>query len=141
MPTEFVGVRVEGLNKLVRQLRVAGADMNDLKATNKRVADIVLPAALALTPVDAEDGGQLKATGRSAGTAREAIIRFGYKSVPYAGVVHYGTPEGFKYTSGRPHPQAAQGWVAQAASDTEPVWVEMYWQALMDAIDSVGGTY
>lgn len=141
MPTEFVGVRVEGLNKLVRQLRNAGADMEDLKAVNKKVANIVLPVALALTPVDDKDGGQLKATGRAAGTAREAIIRFGYKRVPYAGVVHYGTPEGFTYSDGRRHDQKAQGWVAEAASQTEPQWVEEYWQAVMDAIESVGGTY
>lgn len=138
MATEFVGVRVEGLNRLVRTLRQAGADMQDLKDTNKKVADIVLPYALTLTP---SDEGKLKGTGRTAGTPREAIIRFGYKSVPYAGVTHYGTPAGYADTTGKSRTQDAQPWLAQAAADTEPQWVEMYWAALMKTVDSVSGNY
>lgn len=135
MASEFIGVRVEGLNSLVRTMRRAGADMQDLKDTNKKVADMVLPYALALTPVDDVDGGQLKATGRSAGTAKEAIIRFGYKAVPYAGVTHYG------YPTGGAKQQAANPWLSEAAKETEPVWVEMYWDAVMRTINSVAKDY
>jgi hypothetical protein len=135
MATEFIGVRVEGLNRFVRTMRAAGADMQDLKETNKAVADYVLPYALALTPIDDYDGGDLLATGRSAGTPREAIIRFGKKSVPYAGVTHFGYP-----TGGAKH-QAANPWLAEAAHTTEPVWVEMYWAAVERTIDSVAGNY
>lgn len=136
MATDFVGVRVTNLNRLVRTLRQAGVDMQDLKDTNKRVAGIVLPVALALTPTESST---LKGTGRTAGTAREAIIRFGYKRVPYAGVTHYGTPAGYKDSSGKPHRQAANPWLATAAAQTEPVWVELYWAALMSAVESVKG--
>lgn len=138
MPSEFVGVRVTNLNKLVRNLRQAGADMQELKDVNKRVADIVLPVALAKTPTD---GGKLKGTGRTAGTAREAIIRFGFKATPYAGVTHYGTPAGYRDSKGRDKDQSAQPWLADAASETERVWVELYWTALMRVVDSVAGTY
>lgn len=136
MATEFVGVRVEGLNRLVRTLRLAGADMQDLKDTNRKVADIVLPAALALTP---KDGGALKGTGRAAGTAREAIIRFGYARVPYAGVTHYGIPSGYTDKRGNTRSQDPQPWLAEAAHSTEPIWVETYWSALMRTVDSVAG--
>lgn len=138
MATEFVGVRVEGLNRLVRSLKQAGADMQDLKETNKKVADIVLPYALTLTPMSS---GALLSTGRTAGTPREAIIRFGYKSVPYAGVTHYGTPAGYATTKGRAHSQSAQPWLAEAAHLTEPQWIETYWAALIKTVDSVSGNY
>jgi hypothetical protein len=135
MAQEFIGVRVEGLNRFVRTMRQAGADMTDLKETNKAVADFVLPYALALTPIDDIDGGDLLATGRSSGTPREAIIRFGNKSVPYAGVTHYGYP-----SSGAKH-QAANPWLAEAAKLTEPQWVEMYWAAVERTINSVAKDY
>lgn len=135
MATEFIGVRVEGLNKFVRTMRQAGADMNDLKQANKQVADFVLPYALALTPIDQIDGGDLLHTGRASGTAREAIIRFGNKAVPYAGVVHYG------YPSGGAKQQAAQPWLAEAASATESQWIEIYWEAVQRTIDSVAKDY
>ncbi|UVJ37984.1 hypothetical protein [Arthrobacter sp. CJ23] len=115
--------------------------MQDLKAANKRAAEIVLAAALPLTPVDSTDGGQLKNTGRASGTPREAIIRFGYKAVPYAGVTHYGTPSGYQDSIGRPHVQDEQPWLSQAAKDTEPEWVELYWAALMKTVDSVAHIY
>jgi hypothetical protein len=134
MPSEFVGVRVTNLNALVRNLRKAGADMQELKDVNKRVADIVLPVALALTPTD---GGKLKGTGRTAGTAREAIIRFGFARVPYAGVTHYGTPAGYVDAKGRAKHQEPQPWLAEAAASTEPQWIELYWTALMRTVESV----
>jgi hypothetical protein len=135
MAREFIGVRVENQNSFVRTMRKAGADMTDLKETNKAVANLVLPYALALTPVDNYDGGDLLATGRAAGTVREAIIRFGKKSVPYAGVTHYGYPSG-----GAKH-QAANPWLAEAAKATEPQWVELYWAAVERTIDSVAKNY
>lgn len=136
MATEFVGVRVTNLNRLVRTLRQAGVDMTELKETNKRAADIVLPVALALTPTDSSN---LKSTGRTSGTPREAIIRFGYKRVPYAGVTHYGTPAGYVNSAGKRHQQSPNPWLAEAAKRTEPQWVEAYWEALMRAVDSVKG--
>lgn len=141
MATEFIGVRVEGLNRLVRTLKQAGADMTDLKASNRAAAEMVLAAALPLTPVDDTDGGQLKATGRASGTPREAIIRFGYKAVPYAGVTHYGTPASYSDSKGRPRVQSEQPWLAEAAKQTEPQWVELYWAALMKTVDSVAQNY
>lgn len=135
MATEFIGVRVEGLNRFVRTMRQAGADMQDLKDANKQVADFVLPYALALTPIDDIDGGDLLHTGRSSGTAREAIIRFGKKSVPYAGVTHYGYPAGGAKT------QAAHPWLAEAAHATESQWIEIYWAAVERTIASVAKNY
>lgn len=131
MATEFIGVRVEGLNRFVRTMRQAGADMEDLKEANRKVADFVLPYALALTPIDDIDGGDLLHTGRSSGTAREAIIRFGNKSVPYAGVTHYG------YPSGGAKSQSPNPWLAEAASATESQWIEIYWDAVQRTLDSV----
>lgn len=135
MATEFVGVRVEGLNRFVRTMLQAGADMQDLKEANKQVAEFVLPYALALTPINDIDGGDLLHTGRASGTPREAIIRFGNKSVPYAGVTHYG------YPSSGAKKQAAHPWLAEAASATESQWIEIYWAAVERTIDSVAGSY
>jgi hypothetical protein len=120
-------------------MKAAGADMDNLKKLNEQALNVVLPVAKSLTPVDDENGGELKASVRGSATKTAATIRAGYKKLPYAGVIHYGWPTGKTDILGRPKRLNAQPWLAEAAKQTEPQWVDNYFDGLMEVINSVQG--
>lgn len=125
---EFIGVKVEGAKRLRKTMKAAGADMKDLSRLNKEAANIVLPVAKALAPVGDPKGGSIRNTIRAGATQKAGIIRAGNAKMPYAGMLHYGTPGGFTDVLGRPNALKPQPWVAMAAKQTEPVWVDNYFQ-------------
>lgn len=88
-----VGVHVDGLNELRRELRrVKSSELDDeMKAIHAELAAEVVDKAEPNVPVRS---GALKASLRAAGTVRDAIGRVGKASVPYAAAVHwkYGPP-------------------------------------------------
>lgn len=85
-------VRVEGLNKLIRTLKKAGADdlLAELKLANQEAARDVENTARPEVPVRT---GRLVGSLRSSGTQRAGIVRIGKASVPYAGPIHFGWPK------------------------------------------------
>lgn len=88
-------IRVEGLAKLDRELKAAGDAVSDgarseLKAIHKDAANDIKDAAAARVPVRT---GRLRASIRAAATARAGTVRAGFKSVPYAGPIHFGWPK------------------------------------------------
>ncbi|UVK60162.1 hypothetical protein SEA_SERIALPHILLER_9 [Arthrobacter phage SerialPhiller] len=117
---------VVGGAKLRTTLRKAGADLKQLAAVNREVANIVLPAAKATAP---RRSGKLGATVRAGATQKAAIIRAGGPGVPYAPFVHYWRLDGF----------TPQPWVSLAAQQTEPIWLARYHAGIERIIDQVTG--
>lgn len=117
---------VVGGAKLRTTLRKAGADMKQLAAVNREVANIVLPVAKATAP---RSSGKLGATVRAGATQKAAIIRVGGAGVPYGPVVHFWHLGNFK----------PQPWVSLAAQQTEPIWVARYHAGIERIINQVTG--
>jgi hypothetical protein len=117
---------VVGGAKLRSTLRKAGADMKELAAVNRDVANIVLPVAKATAP---SSTGRLGSTLRAGATQKSAIIRVGNGKAPYGPVVHYWHKGNF----------TPQPWVSLAAQATEPVWLARYHAGIEKIIDQVTG--
>lgn len=127
---ELIGVKVEGLPRLRRTLKQAGVDMKDLTKLNREAANTVLPVARALAPVGDPKNGHIRSTIRTGATQKAGIIRAGNKKLPYGGVVHFGwAKRGIE----------AKPWIAIAAKQTEPRWVQNYFDGLMKVVNSIEG--
>lgn len=120
-------IEVKGSAQLARSLRKAGADAKDLKAVNRKAADLVVPAAQSQVPVRS---GRLAKTIRAGATQKAGVIRAGRASVPYAGPIHWGWP-GHHI---KPHP-----YLADAAKATGPAWVNLYETEIKRIIEQVQG--
>ena len=83
-----VGVKVEGAANLKRTLLAAGLSLEDLKATNQRVEERLVPLMVAAAPRGKT--GNLIRSIRGSGTKDAAISRSGSKAVPYARPIHWG---------------------------------------------------
>lgn len=136
---EFVGVRVEGGARLRRTMKAAGADMKDMTRLNKEAANIVVPVAKALAPIGSPENGHIASTIRAGATTKAGVIRAGNKAKPYAGMIHFGTERGFTDAKGRTRAIQAQPWIAIAAKQTEPQWVDNYFEGLLKVLDSITG--
>lgn len=85
-----IRLKVEGWRETLRALEAAGASASDMRDLMHELGSIVVQDAKRRTP-----RGQ---TGKLAGTLRagrgktKAVVRAGSKAVPYAGIIHYGTP-------------------------------------------------
>jgi hypothetical protein len=120
-------LQVEGARQLRASLKRAGLDVQDLKAAHRAVADMVARESRASAP---HRTGRLAASVRGAGTQREAIVRAGRKTVPYAGPIHWGWPS---------RHIAAQPWLYETAQRTEHTWAGTYLDALEHIIDRIEG--
>lgn len=120
-------IRIEGLNRLRRTVKKAGADMTILKGLNKDAARVVERAAIPSTP---RRSGRLVSSIRSTGTQKAGTVKAGRKSIPYGGVVHWGWPS---------RNIKAQPWLVDAAKRTEPAWIETYLEGINDILDNVEG--
>lgn len=126
--SDFVGIRLEGGARLRRTLRQAGLDMKDLSAVNKRAANIVAAKARQDVPYGPDKNGHLRSTIRTSATQRAGTVRVGDKKRPYAAPDHWGWyARGIK----------GNAWLSRTAQDTEPQWVQEYWQGLMNVLDSI----
>ena len=104
-------VRILGLDRLVRTLRKAGADLDDMKTANRKAGEIVADAARARAP---RRSGKLAGSIRPARQAKRARVSGGGARLPYAGPIHWGWPS---------RGIAAQPFISEAATDTEPQWL------------------
>lgn len=83
-------VLVEGVNEVIKKLRAADADLNVMSDLMHSLGLIVI--ANAQVP---RDSGELAGTLRAGRGKTKAVVRAGYaKRAAYAGVIHYGTPDG-----------------------------------------------
>lgn len=120
-------------------MKAAGADMKDLTRLNKEAANIVVPVAKVLAPVGSPENGHIASTIRAGATRKAGIVRAGSKKLPYAGMIHFGTERGYTDSKGRTKAIQAQPWIAIAAKQTEPVWVDNYFDGLLKVLDSIKG--
>lgn len=81
-------IKVEGLNKLTRQMKQLGDDVTSaVKELNGELAADVADTARRKVP---RRSGALAGSIRSSGQARTGVVRAGSRGVPYAGVIHFG---------------------------------------------------
>ena len=81
-------IRVEGLNKLTRQLKTLEGDVSSaVKELNAELAEDVAQTARQKVP---RRSGALAGSIRSSGQARTGVVRAGSRGVPYAGPIHFG---------------------------------------------------
>lgn len=89
-------VQITGLNKVLKALRDAGDDLEDMRDLNHRLGQIVINNASV-----PKDSGEVAGTLRAGRGRTKAVVRAGYKSRgSYAGVLHYGDP----HRGHAPHP-------------------------------------
>lgn len=82
------GIQVVGLRETVRTLEKMGVEVADLKASFKRIGNLVADEAKSLAP---RLSGKLASTVKPSNTKNKSVVRAG-GSLPYAGVIHYGWP-------------------------------------------------
>lgn len=121
------GVRVEGLDNLVRTLKRAGVDISELKDAHARAGEIVAGEAAAIAP---RRSGALAGTIRAARQVRRAQVVAGRASVPYAAPIHWGWPA---------RNIVAQPFLSDAAQSTETRWVDQYRKDVETALSNVRG--
>lgn len=122
-------VEVKGAKELRKQLKAAGDDLADLKATHKKVAQIVEFDALQLAPVVT---GGLVGSIRASGTQTAAIVRAGRNTIPYAGPIHWGWPA---------RNITAQPFLVDAQEAKYEDWMGEYTQMVDKALDKIAGDY
>ncbi len=107
-------VRVDGLRELARKLREVDDGTADLKAANKRAADVVADDA----PRRARrKSGRMARSVRAAGQQTGAVVRAGYASLPHVPVQHYGWPA---------HGISPNPFLNDAAAAQQPKVIEIY---------------
>lgn len=80
-------IKVSGLNKLVRDLKVIGVPAKEIAQAGTEAGEIVAAEARTLVPVKT---GALKSTIRVAKQQRRIVVRAGNARVPYANPIHWG---------------------------------------------------
>ena len=80
-------IKVDGAKELQAALRKIEGGTKDLKAAHLAASEIVSVEGSRRAP---KLTGRLAATVRAAGQARQGVVRAGFASVPYAGVIHFG---------------------------------------------------
>lgn len=128
----YTGLRLEGGRQLRRTMKQAGDDMQDMKAIHRDAAGIVQGRASSWAP---RVTGRLAGTLRTGATKTAAIVRGGNNrktaaGVPYAGPIHWG----WRARNITPNP-----FLSYSAQATEPTWVNLYFDAVNDAIDQIKG--
>jgi carbon monoxide dehydrogenase subunit G len=121
-----VSVRVEGLNKLTRDLVKLGADVEDLKDGMAAIADEGAKLASSLAP---KRKGSLAGTVRGNRAKAKAVVTAGRARVKYAGPINYGWPA---------RNIKASHFMQKADERLQPRAVELLQQAVEDAIHKAG---
>ncbi len=117
-------IQIEGLRELRRALRAYGDEATDgLRAAHKDAAEVVERRADSLAPVRS---GTLQGTLRSSGTLTAGRVRLGYARVPYAGPIHFGTPN----TRGRPANIRPNPFLYDALDDRRQQVIDVFFDRL-----------
>lgn len=108
-------VRAHGVTRLTATLGEASIQVEDLKKINREVAGVAAAETVVRAP---KRTGRLARSVRTGATKKAGVVRVGTNvKVPYANPVHWGWPA---------HNIRPQPFAAQAAKDTEPVWLRIY---------------
>jgi len=84
-----VGLKVEGLNRAVRDLRSLGLEIDDLKNAFSRIAQVGAGVMVRYVPARS---GRLRGDVRGNRAKSKAVVAVGRASVPYAGPIQWGWP-------------------------------------------------
>jgi hypothetical protein len=114
-------VQVEGAKELRAALRRMGDDLEDLKATHKAAAELVVRRGKDIVP---HLTGALGGTIRPGATKTRGYVAAGRKAVPYAGPIHFGWPA---------HNISPQPFLYDALDDRRDAVVELY-EARIEAL-------
>lgn len=90
--SKAVSVDVTQVRKNIRKMSDAVSKdeaKSELKAIHLAGAEVVKSDALSRVPVRS---GRLQRSVRAAGQVKFGVVRAGFKSVPYAGPIHFGWP-------------------------------------------------
>ena len=82
-------VKVTGAREFRDAMRRMGGDLKDLTAIHKRAAEDVAAGGRTRAPYDT---GMLAGTITARATTTKGYVLAGGRTVPYAGVIHYGWP-------------------------------------------------
>lgn len=85
-----MAVRVEGLNRAVRDLQRAGVEIADIKDVFAEIASEAATIAARYAPVRS---GALARSVRGNKAKNKAVVLAGRARVPYAGAINYGWPK------------------------------------------------
>lgn len=122
---------VDDLGRLQRTMRRAGRDLGEFKRLHGEVGRIVATAGKGRAPVAT---GRLKATVKAGrASQRQATVRAGTTArgaAPYAGPIHWGWPA---------RSIAAQPFLSEAATGTEPAWLTNYMRHIDRCLAEVKG--
>ena len=125
--TDAPEFKIEGLSTLVRTMKRAGVDIQELKDAHHKAGQIVATEAAHRAP---RVSGKLAGSVKSARQARRARITAGRAAVPYAAPIHWGWPaRGIE----------ANPFVSEAAQATESRWLDQYLRDVQHALDHVRG--
>ncbi|MGQ4576147.1 HK97 gp10 family phage protein [Dermabacteraceae bacterium P7006] len=121
--------RIENYNRLMRDLRLAGATVEDMKRIHKKAAAIAEAEVKRVTPRG--DTGNLLSSVRSVAFKGGGYIRAGNKKqVPYANPIQWGWPR----RKIKPSYFATSG-----VKEGEPSWVKVYEEEVERAISKIKG--
>ncbi len=93
-----VTLRTQGLGALLRHFEQAGADTQDMKDLMHAIGSMVVEDAKKRVPRKDE---KLVKTLRAGRGKTKAVVRAGSKAIKYAGIIHYGTFNGYTDAGGR----------------------------------------
>jgi len=83
------GLKVAGLNRVVRDLQRFGLESEDLKAAFSRIAQVGAGVMARYVPARS---GRLRADVRGNRAKSKAVVAVGRASIPYAGPIQWGWP-------------------------------------------------
>lgn len=121
-------VEIEGLAALIKALRAAEVELDDLKQANQAAGSVVLDASRPRAP---QRTGALAASGRASRAARKATVVFGRASVPYANPIHWG----WRARNIKPQP-----FVTEAVAATREDWLGAYERDIERVLSSIEGS-
>ena len=103
-----------------------GADLKDMTAINRRIAETVADAALSRVPVLT---GSLRRTIKAGATRTRGSVHADGRSVPYAGVIDFGWPG---------HGIKTQPFIYEGLDDSKDAVVQMYETQIEALVEKVG---
>lgn len=111
-----VKLQIRGLNRTLRAAAKAADDTAAMPDLMHHIGMIVVDKARTYTPTG--ETHRLTETLRAGHGKTKAVVRAGGTKVPYAGVVHYGTPATFAKAWPRGH-RSANRFLQKALKDTQ----------------------
>lgn len=121
-----VGFQVEGLSRVVRDLKAIGVEVDDLKDAFAKIAAEGARKAAAAAP---RRSGRLAGSLRGNRAQSKAVVTAGTAAVPYAGPVNYGWPS---------RGIDATGFMQKADEEMRPRSVELLEQEINEVIRRKG---